>query len=377
MRPSRILLSLTATVLHILCTAVLLPCPAYARPREVLTVALYPYVPEARDLFSTLAAAFAATHPRVRVELVERSTEPRSRKERPLADDYYDGGLLRAEADVYEVDTVLLAEMVRAGKICPVNLPRRDFLPEARAAIRLDGKTWGVPHWACGNFLFYERGDAAIARARTWPELVAALQGGGTILADFTGATTLAEWYLTSLAAVDGDPAAVARRLRSPELFPPAVDALRSLLQFCPVALCRREGAHHQPGAYARLFARGQARAYIGYSETLHDGLQEVRQNCRPTDGCRTPEQIAVRTLPPITPQGRPVGWVDALAVSAKLKGKKRQLAQEFIEFATSWDAYALVLNPQGSVAPRYLLPALAASPDQSVLKPPLYPDFF
>src|SRR5262249_27891918 len=103
----------------------------------------------------------------------------------------------------------------------------------------------------------------------------------------------------------------------------------------------------------------------------------EVRQNCRPTDGCRTPEQIAVRTLPPITPQGRPVGWVDALAVSAKLKGKKRQLAQEFIEFATSWDAYALVLNPQGSVAPRYLLPALAASPDQSVLKPPLYPDFF
>src|SRR5262249_40008876 len=136
MRPSRILLRLTATVLHILCVAVLLPCPAYARPREVLTVALYPYVPEARDLFSTLAAPAAATPPRARLDLVERSTEPGSHTERRLAEDYYGGGLLRAEADVYEVDTVLLAEMVRAGKICPVNLPRRDFLPEARAAIR-------------------------------------------------------------------------------------------------------------------------------------------------------------------------------------------------------------------------------------------------
>jgi len=377
MTPRRILLSLIAAVLHVSCTGVLLPCPAHARPRGTLTVALYPYVPEARDLFSELAAAFAATHPEVKVELVERYTEAHSHEVRVLADDYYDGGLLKTEADIYEIDTVLLAEMVRAGKISPIDLPRRDFLPEARTAIQLDDKTWGIPHWVCGNFLFYGRDDAAIARARTWQELIAALQDGGSVLADFTGETTLAEWYLTSLAAVDGDLATVARRLRSPDLFPPAVDALRRLLQFCPEDACRSEELHHRPGAHARLFARGQARAYIGYSETLHDGLQEIQQNCRPDDGCRTPDQIAVRALPTITPHGRPVGWVDALAVSAKLKDEKRQLAQEFVEFATSWDAYALVLNPPGAAAPRYLLPALAVSHAQPGLEPPLYTDFF
>ena len=54
-----------------------------------------------------------------------------------------------------------------------------------------------------------------------------------------------------------------------------------------------------------------------------------------------------------------------------------RQLAQEFVEFATSWHAYALVLNPSGAAAPRYLLPAVAISHAQPGLEPPLYTDFF
>jgi hypothetical protein len=92
--------------------------------------------------------------------------------------------------------------------------------------------------------------------------------------------------------------------------------------------------------------------------------------------GRETASQIAVRAVPPITPQGRPVGWVDALAISSTLTEKKRHVAEEFIEFLTSWDAYALVLNPEWPAAPRYLLPAVVLSSQQSVLKPPLYQDF-
>lgn len=274
----RILPALIAVVLNVVLTGALLPYSAPAQAQEVLSVALYPYVPEAPDLFAKLEAAFEAMHPEVNVALVERYADPDSHQPRLLVDDYYDGGLLQVEADIYEIDTVLLADMVQAGKITPIDLPPRDFLPEARAAIQIDGETWGVPHWICGNFLFYKRGDAAIARAHTWQELVTALQTGGSVLADFTGVATLAEWYLLSLAAVDEDLTSVVQRLRSPELFPPAVAALRSLLQVCPADACRSQELHHQPGAYARLVARGKARAYIGYAETLHYGLQEILQ---------------------------------------------------------------------------------------------------
>jgi ABC-type glycerol-3-phosphate transport system substrate-binding protein len=123
-------------------------------------------------------------------------------------------------------------------------------------------------------------------------------------------------------------------------------------------------------------FGDRKTRAYISYSETLHDGLQEIAEHCGPIDGCRTPEQIAVRPLPPITPRGKPVAWVDALALSATLSDKKQQVAQDFIKFAISWEAYALVLNPKGSATPRYLLPALAVANHPSELTPPLYHDF-
>jgi len=178
------------------------------------------------------------------------------------------------------------------------------------------------------------------------------------------------------VSGLDGHPQAVLDRLRAPELATPAVEAIRSLLQLCPAGYCRSSDFHDRTGYYARLFARGKVRAYIGYSETIHYGLQEIADTCGPSDGCRTPEQIAVRAVPPITPLGRPVGWVDALAISSELTEKKRHLAEEFIEFLTSWEAYALVLNPEWPAAPRYLLPAVVLSSHQSVLKSPLYQDF-
>ncbi len=350
---------------------------ADAEESETLTVALYPYVPEAHDLFFTMEAAFEAAHPGVNVELVEQHSDrqdPRNKHLTPLAKDYYQGGLLDVEADIYEIDTVLLVDMIKAEKIAPLEVPAGAMMAEAQAAVQVEGRTWGVPHWVCGNFLFYKKGDVAIERVHTWQDLLTVLQDHGGVVVDFKGASTLGEWYLTSLAGLNGDPKAVIETLQSPELAPSAVAAVQSLLRLCPAGYCRSKELHDRTGYYARMFVHGKARAYIGYSETLHYALQEIFDNCGPTDGCRTAEQISVRALPLLSPQGKPVGWIDALAISAKVTGKKRQLAEAFIQFATSWETYEKVLTPAWPAAPRYLLPPYVLDGHKFSLAPSLYP---
>lgn len=152
---------------------------------------------------------------------------------------------------------------------------------------------------------------------------------------------------------------------------------LQVLLGPCPAGYCRSADLHYRTGYYARQFARGRARAYIGYSETLHYALQEIADSCGVTDGCRRADEIAVRALPMLSPQGKPVGWVDGFGISATLTGRKKDLAREFIKFATSWQAYQLILNPEWPAAPRYLLPALRLSTAKPELDPPLYPALF
>jgi thiamine pyridinylase len=341
---------------------------AVAQQPETLRVALYPYVPNGRELFFKLEAAFEATHPGVNVELVESKA---------LTDMYYDGGLLQVDADIYEIDTVLLPDMVRAGKIAPITLPNADFLPETRQAVQWNGRAWAVPHWTCGNFLFYRNGDTAIENAGTWEDLVAAFSVDSVWFVDLKGSSTLGEWYLTAVASLDGDSAGVLNRLQSPLLDSAVVQQLQALLGPCPVGYCRSRTFHDRVGFYARQFARGRARAYIGYSETLHYVLEEIADSCGPTDGCRTAGEIAVRALPLLAPQGKPVGWVDAFGISTTLTGRKKSLALEFIDFATSWQAYQLILNPEWPAAPRYLLPALRLSAAKPELDPPLYPALF
>ncbi|XIA62053.1 hypothetical protein ACFIOY_20415 [Bradyrhizobium sp. TZ2] len=80
-------------------------------------------------------------------------------------------GFRFVEADIYEIDTILLADFVATGKITTIELPFQDFAPEAVDAVTREGKIYGVPRWLCGNFLFYRRGDDQIRTARTWTEL--------------------------------------------------------------------------------------------------------------------------------------------------------------------------------------------------------------
>ena len=357
-----------AVLLLGLLAGVVAPQPGQAASDAItLRIALYPYVPERYALFALLAQGFQRRNPGVTLDLVE--VDP--------ARDYYAGGLVALDADVYEIDTILLDEVIAANKIAPLDLALGGFAPESVAAVTRNGRVFALPHWLCGNFLFYRKDDTAIRDAVTWADLARVLaRRRENIFVDLFGHLTLGEWYITMLAEKSGLAAAQAAVLGSRAPDADAVAALATILAGCPTGYCRSEAMHDRPGFYARAFVHGAAAGYVGYSETAHYALQEIIDNCLPGSGCLSADDIAVRSLPSLIAgsPARGIGWVDGLAVSATLTGVKKAAALAFLGFATSDDGYRAILEPRGLEAPRYLLPARTGL---ALAGTPLYPNFY
>ena len=316
-----------------------------------LQVAMYPFIPDREAVLYRLAQGFEATHPRVHIAFVEGDD---------LLSNYYDGGLQRASADIYEIDTILLTDM--KSRLLPVQLDTSDYFPEAMAAVTRDGQAFGIPHWLCSNFLFYRKGNQDIEGAVSWEELLKALANQSSdILVDLKGSSGLGEWYLTVLADRLNIEKAEAAVLAQSEPEDAVVQALNPIVRSCAAGFCRSKGLHRDRlGFYARAFVRGQHGAYIGYSESIYYGLQDAAQNCVPKDKCLTKDDIAVRRLPPFGSEGgnRGVGWVDALAIDRNLTGPKKAAAIDFIAYVTSPEAYNTILKSSETGFLRYLLPA-------------------
>jgi thiamine pyridinylase len=265
---------------------------------------MYPYIPDKDVVLSLLSTEFKKRHPSVELVFIDNDD---------LNKNYYKGGLLRIDADIYEVDTILLTDML--GKISELELAPSAVAPETLAAVTRDGRVFAMPHWMCGNFLFFKSGDSQIDKAASWEALLAILaERKSDLLVDFKGSSGLGEWYLTVLADRLGIDAAQKEVLEAPTLSDPAVQALGQIIQACPAGFCRNDKLHEEgSGAYAKIFVRGQHAAYIGYSESIYWGLQDGQKNCRPSDKCLTQDGIAVRRLPPFGADATSggIGWVD------------------------------------------------------------------
>ncbi|HEU4619306.1 MAG TPA: extracellular solute-binding protein [Gammaproteobacteria bacterium] len=359
------LFAFSATVRSaIVLLAIVHPAAAAAAEPITLKVALYPSVPMPRDLFAELEGAFEGKHPGINVELVDTQH---------FNDDYYSGALLDTEADVYEVDTILLTDMIAAGKVQALDLPRNDYFADSIAAVTRNGKTYAVPHWLCGNLLFYRKADGWIGQAKSWDELIAAfLEHGRHLAVDFEGHSTLGEWYLTLLSNKLGLEEAEKRVLKSHGLDDEVVAEMRKILEACLPGTCRSRDLHDRTGYYSRAFVRGEVGAYVGYSESLHYGLQEALEDCR-LDSCLSESDIAVRALPVAgNASEHGLGWVDGLAIDNHVSAAKLQAAKDFIAFLTSDDAYSLILEPEEGEAPRYLMPALPVTIEHAAMYPSL-----
>jgi thiamine pyridinylase len=345
-----------------------------SRRCRLLKVVLYPFIPDYQGFARQVAKKFAASNEGkgIDLEFVD------------LTDGYYDstsdeyvGG---TTADVYEVDSVLLAELAGAHRIRPLPAAltpsKGEFLETAQRRAFVGDTAYGYPQWVCANFLFYRSDDAGIANAKTLAALEGALGsqaiGGKWLLADLKGKSTLGEFYLMSLFDRYGNWSTVQAHLGT--LQREQVHDIVRLAALCDHGYCHDGTRHDFTGAYGREFAHGRGRVLIGYSEILYDvGLENAL--CSKSDSCLSADNLGVSLVPLDDAGATPMVWVDTLTVASSCTGQCESDATAFIRFVNSEQTLrdALIGFP-----PRYLMPARASVySDPVVLKAaPLYPRF-
>lgn len=347
--------------------------------RRQLVASMYPYIPNAADFYRKLETEFERINPDV--DLVIR-----------LNANYYEevGGILEEEADIYELDCIFLEDFVAKKKIqpLPINLFLTDKFPVAPALLStyFNRTKYALPHWVCGNFLFYDKNDSVMDKVATLKDLENAIGENPTIknglLVDLKGAASLGEMYSDGL----WDLCAYTQKAYSPSVFCTVekmdMEVVKNIGRLPKLTYSnwgRVEEYHLEGEFYARQFAKGNGRAFVGYSEALYNVITAANKPCKAEENCLNPANIGINTFILADKANIPIGWTDAFGLDAQLSGQKLSDAENFLTFCISDAIYKMALIPESGEAPRYLLPAYKEcySDPEILKKAPLYSDFF
>jgi thiamine pyridinylase len=330
-----------------------------------LTVALYPFIPEFATAANVIKKEFEAANPRIALNILD------------LRSNYYRpdeaNSIETVDADVFELDSILLAQFIASKKIreLPADalLPKEELLNNAYFGTQVDGKRYGAAHWICHNFLFFSKSAAPAAPIRTLTDLekfIGPGNGPNRLILDLKGNLTLGGFYLDAAFDRYSDLRRVLQAVGSMD--PALQDDMIRLLKLCPPGGCRDVVFHEDTGIYGQLFARKNSKALIGYSELLHDVIAET-QACG--NACISDADLDVSDLPLDDAGSTPITWVDSFTVNSRCIGQCLADASTFINFMNQDSTYLQLLLPKGTeslkeptptpVIPSYLLPAKEA----------------
>ena len=356
-RFKELVLSLFIGVVLSGCCTSALPKPGIAR--RPLRVVLYPFVPDKTGLFAHIEQAFEATHPEIDLQVID------------LSDNYYDEdsphAITNTEADVLEVDSVFMDDLVSSGKIQPLPKsivpPSENFVPVAVAAVQVSNAWYGFPHWLCTNYLF-AKNDDPLASVVKLSELETGISPSHApnkgLLIDLKGRSTLGEIYLDALLDQYRTFDKVAPFLTVDTINDATVKDLSDVRALCDADFCRDGDYHGMEGFYARQFAHQRGRALVGYSERLYYIGQENLTACKKGE-CIGLSDLGLTPLPLSDNGSQPFAWVDSFAVTSSCTKQCLLDAQAFIQYTAGINEVRSTLVPAYGQAPRYLLPALAA----------------
>jgi thiamine pyridinylase len=367
LRVKAVLLLLLATISLCISSGAQNKTTSQQRRTRTLKVALYPFIPAFEHAAEYVKLRYEAENPDVSLEILDLRTG------------YYDsadkGYIGAVDADVFELDSVLLRDFVADNKVVEMPkealLPSDELLKNADRGSQLDGKRYGAAHWVCRNFLFFAKDDAPSPEKpiQTLTDLENFVGSKTGLIVDLRGRSTLGEYYL--MASLDHYPDWKTVYPAKVETIDPAIEGdVLALSKYCDNASCRSKVLHDYTGTHGAEFARRKGKALIGYSESLHDTLTEAN-NCSPSDNCLTDDKIDVAELPLDDNGSKPMSWVDSFVVSAKCAKTCTGDAVKFIQMMSRDDTYMALLLP-GSLSflmpepvyppiPAYLLPAKAS----------------
>jgi thiamine pyridinylase len=341
---------------------------------RTLRVVLYPAIPGFNAFKDQVKTRFEKRYPDVRLEIID------------LTNNYYgafsDDYIGCVQADVYELDSVFLHDFAINGKIQALpdvaSEPIEGFLKNAQLGSIVNGVRYGSPHWVCGNFLFFAVSDLKMRDIKDLKKLATVIGDHPVpsrgIAVDFMGKSTLGEFYLN--AAVDrfGDFIVAQQHIA---LFDQELEKdLFTIRDLCAGTICR-DPKNHFSSIFAEQFASKQARALIGYSESLNGALRlgTDKNQCGNPGSCLSDQDIDVEELPLDEKGARAMSWVDSFVVDKKCKARCLDDAAAFIHFMNEDETYLSALLPADGI-PAYLLPAKTSlySRPELLSKAHLYP---
>jgi thiamine pyridinylase len=329
--------------------------PTSQGPRP-LKLVLFPYIPDAagdkfQSLMRELKNGFEQAHPQINLQIVIDGDM-----------DLYDltpGNTLNrllgsgAEAaQVVEIDTILLGDLVANKWVQPTGMKPSEAFQAAQQAASINGEPYAVPTYLCSNVI-YARSNT-IQKATNGLELVAALTKidpkAVPIAGNFLGSWTLPSTYVDAWADTKGT--TNLRAAYHPTLDPRTMTDLRAVIHSCKVSgknPCMDKTYKDNTEA-EKAYALGKANGFFGYTERLY-----YIRAAKPDS--RLPAIISA----PVGDGTRPVMFVDALVFNPGCTGQCLADAQDVATYMASVPVRTLIAfsqdAPQGAI-PRYLLQA-------------------
>ncbi len=366
--------TLNAAFIIFLMVMVVISGHTQGQPRKTqLTVLLYPYVPDYKHIRRVVESEFESRHENIDIIISEQNW------------DYYNASGLDKNYDIYELDTVFLADFIKAGRVRELDLTRlhirNDSLPFCLEASQYDDKLYGVPHWVCALFLFHLKNDREVQSVTSRASLVNAIgktpQKGRGLLLYMGEQYTLGELYVDCLFDLGLTVKETMATLETGTLYSPAVMAMKELLSLTDHGISRSEKLFNVwPPIQTHEFTHARGRALVGYSERMYYILKEIERPTEPTP-VLDPANITVSIFNQGMESTTSLAWVDTFVLNSQLSKEKVDAAYKFLNFISSDALYIKKLLPHDS-PPLYLLSPYEKTYTLSEFAEaaPLYPTF-
>lgn len=348
--------------------------------RRPLSTIVYNWIPNLDEYLSTMEKDFESAYPEIDLTILN------------LPDYYGDPyGVLVNQADVYECDEGMLEAMKAADKLQPLvtsEVPNPDdFLQICKdVAVDASGTWWGIPHWTCTEFMFYNKNDTELAAVTNFSELEAAIGGadhpvGQGLLINTMGYYHTVGTYKECLMDLyKDDPATFWSYVDKDNINMQVVDYMKRMIALFDPGNGRNPLNAKMSPYLMTQFLYGNGRAYVYYSEGL-GYMADIIDNAQNAwfDTTLNLDDIAV--IPWVqadVPVSASTGYVDSFCLDKSLTGQKRADALTFAQWVTSTAENIRQVAPPDGSACRYLSPArMSVYTDPSLLAvAPLYKQF-
>ena len=264
--------------------------------------------------------------------------------------------------DVFVFDTISLDSFAERGFLLALSekdiQDYNDLIPSFVEGCRVNGTLCVIPQFLCTDLLYTRKKDADLKNVQNIDDLYSVLGDSGLLLEkhSFTSKIGL---YLQALIDEKQSYMDQYPPIKEGELSPIATDSLEKMRK---MHLTDSEGDLEDESRfyYARKFAEGMGRAYIGYSEAMN----EMGESASDMD---------FRLFSMTGDENIPVFYVDAAAINAKISDKKRALALDLLNIITGTDALTRAIANDSD--PQYLLAARYSIYDALKSDYPIYKD--